>query len=688
MKKALLLLLVVGVWGSSQAQSSASGKPKTATASPFKIAQERFKASLAAEKKSTSQPSSSSLSKRPHRIGNPPPLPPLGSSANVNGVRDATTTATTANQACNLLVMTHREDNTKVGTCGTGAYEAAYSVNGGASWDTSVVISCNQSSRYPNGALYNPTGNTNPMNVYDAMTGPWTNSATSGDSWVETVYESVTIGDLNDHEMYWTNGNPGVFVQNTGNVSYMSSSDNGAVHVIGEGFNVATAGTYNGWLGAVLTTGQFDAAADSFVWTQKVFWPHLVPSEKAWYNDGGLTWDSLAAPLATPGTAWSQDGLTGYVVIFGNLDSDGYNYASDQPIVYKTTNAGATWAMMPPFNFSTIPSLTTYLYAASDSAVKVPLFYTFVVSLTGQSYAQGANNDYDMTVDMNGNLHIFSAVLSSAYSRADSGYTLSWYLQQHGYIYDVTTNGSSGWTARYVDSMLNFPTHVVTASSDWDATASSSVAFGNRLQASRTYDGTHIFCTWLDDTVGVVLDSITNPDVKGEGYDVSTSTAGPKLWFTNTGINYYACVSDIAMVSGSGPNTVYTIPTTITYPEATPSDGSEPVNYFYLGSVMYNSTLGISVGIPAVTTTGFSISPNYPNPFSNVTYFDVNLTKESTVTVDVYNLLGEKVSSIGSQNMGSGAHKMTINANGWNAGVYFYKVTVDQQSVTQKMMVK
>ncbi|HTA27325.1 MAG TPA: hypothetical protein VK809_06035, partial [Bacteroidia bacterium] len=271
MKKTLLLLLSVGVLSSLEAQSNATVKLKTATASPFKIAQARFKANTAAEQTATSK-SPNQVTKRPHKITAAPALPPLGSSANVNGVRDATTTATTANQACNLIVMTHREDNTKVSTCGTGAYEAAQSTNNGATWDTSVVISCNQSSRYPNGALYNPPANTNAANVYDAMIGPWTNSAVTGDSWVESVYGSTTLtipGGTNAHEMYWMNGTPGVQVQNTGNISYMSSSDNGTVHAIGEGFDVTSAGVYTRWLGAVLTTGQFDAVADSFVWTQK-----------------------------------------------------------------------------------------------------------------------------------------------------------------------------------------------------------------------------------------------------------------------------------------------------------------------------------------------------------------------------------------------------------------------------------
>jgi len=87
-------------------------------------------------------------------------LPFLGSSANVNGILDATTTAVTANQACNLIVMTHRDNNSNVASCGTGAYVAAYSTNGGSVWDSTVTLFCNPASgpgvRYPNGVIFNP----------------------------------------------------------------------------------------------------------------------------------------------------------------------------------------------------------------------------------------------------------------------------------------------------------------------------------------------------------------------------------------------------------------------------------------------------------------------------------------------------------------------------------------------------
>lgn len=688
MKKSLFLLLIAGVVGTTQAQTSNSGKPRIITVSPKQLALAKLKANNAPEVKGT-QPSSSNKTKHNHRIANEPTnLPFVGSSANCNGVRDASTTAVTANQACGLIVMTHRENYLDVGTCGTGAYVAGYSTNGGTVWDSTVYISCNQPSRYPNGALFNGAGNTNPMNVTDAMSGPWTNSSTTTISWVETVYGSVTIGNTNPHESYWTNGvTAGSTPQNTGDLSWMSSSDDSTVHVIGMGYSENAAQTaFQAWYGAVVTTGKFNATADSFQWSQTVIRPHLVP-EILGFATMTLPYDSDVFP-SQPAMAWSQDGKTGYVVVLGNLDSTGYNYVSNQPIVYKTTNSGVTWAMMPMFNFRNLNYGSYLPYATADSGIVTPMWFNFALT----TYAQGAQNDWDVTVDMNGNLHIFGTLVCAAYSNPDSAYNEHFYAT-HGSIFDVyTTTGTGGWQCRYIDSMQTFPSHVVTGveSNDWDNTTASSVAFGNRLQVSRTTNGDHIFVTWEDDTTGWVggsgtTDSLISPDVFGQGFDINNSVSTPTYKFTNTSNNYYLCVSDIVMTSGTSP-VKYTIPCTITYPQSIPNDGSTAMNYFYLDTVQYNDNE--FTGIPTVAKLGFSITPNYPNPFNNITNFDVNLTKESVVSVEVYNLLGEQVYTIGAQKMSNGTHKMTLNGSGWNAGIYFYKVLVNGQSLTQKMVVQ
>jgi hypothetical protein len=703
MKKALFFLVVTGILGSLQAQNNApvNSKANRITVTPMQAAQMRVKARQDAQKANASA-NSTSPSRKNHRVGGAEPhLPFLGSSANVNGILDATTTAVTANQACNLIVMTHRDNNSNVASCGTGAYVAAYSTNGGSVWDSTVTLFCNPASgpgvRYPNGVIFNPLNgtvgqNTNPSNAFDVMSGPYTN----GSEWVETVYGSTTFGGTTHNQGYWINGNPGVQIQNNGDLSFMSSSDDSTVHVMGEGFITNSAQTvFYSWLGGVLTTGKYvGAPADSFQWTQHVFLPHLVPSYAGFTTHS--TFDSASAPLEVPGTAWSQDGKTGYVVFFANLDSVGYNYYTDQPIVYKTTNSGQTWNMMPPYNFRNLSSLTAHLETTLDSpSVKIPLWYGFN---TTNDPNQGALNNYDLTVDYQGNLHIFGVIVSSIICSPDSSFTVSFHANQDGYIYDVyTTSPTGGWQSRFIDSMMTLPINNAGRSSinsDWDSSSTAAyIGFGNRLQASRTTDGKHVFCTWVDDVTNNFPGELDFPDVFGQGYDVATHKAGEVYQFTTSAQNYFLCVSDIVLTSTVGSDTTYTVPCTIAYPQQTPDDGTEPINYYYLGSVQYSDTLGKTSGspfssIPTVASQGFTISPNYPNPFSNTTQFNIGLTNEDVVSVDVFNLFGQKVYSMPSQQMSSGNHLMTINGSGWSAGVYFYRVTVGDQSKTQKMVVQ
>jgi hypothetical protein len=501
------------------------------------------------------------------------------------------------------------------------------------------------------------------------------------------VHGSVTFGNAHPIGTYWSNTQVGVLSENTGDLSFMSSSDDSTVHVIGEGFKENAGQTaFVVWTGAVLTTGKFSnvVGADSFVWSQTTFRPHIVPSYKGFTYGSVAKFDSDAAPLTVPGTAWSQDGKTGYVVIFANADSAGYNYGTDQPIVYKTTNSGATWAMMPLFNFRNIPALTAHLEATTDSvSTKIPLWYDFD---GGINTNQSALDNYDLTVDYQGNLHIFSTILSSYYCNPDSAYTVHYFGNQDGYIYDVFTT-AGGWGARFIDSMQTQPCNNVgrgSVNTDWDSTSSTTfVGFGNRLQASRSTDGKHIFCTWEDDVTASLANQLIFPDVFGQGYDVKTSKAGPIHQFTTTTNNYFLCVSDIALtqtvVVGLHTDTIYTVPCAIAYPHSAPSasdDGTFQVDYYYLGNVQYNDTLYSAASVAKVNADEFTIGPNYPNPFNNTTQFNIGLSNENLVSVDVFNLFGQKVYSMPSQQMSSGNHLMTINASGWSAGVYFYKVTV------------
>ncbi len=97
-----------------------------------------------------------------------------------------------------------------------------------------------------------------------------------------------------------------------------------------------------------------------------------------------------------------------------------------------------------------------------------------------------------------------------------------------------------------------------------------------------------------------------------------------------------------------------------------------------------------TVGNDQSTVPVASIS-NGPNPFSNSTNIFFQTRKSAQVKVDIYNVKGQLVNSVLNQEINAGEHTITWNGNDSNgnrcsAGVYFYKVTSPEKSVTKKMI--
>jgi hypothetical protein len=99
-----------------------------------------------------------------------------------------------------------------------------------------------------------------------------------------------------------------------------------------------------------------------------------------------------------------------------------------------------------------------------------------------------------------------------------------------------------------------------------------------------------------------------------------------------------------------------------------------------------------SVGEPVngVPTT-FAISQNYPNPFNPTTTIDYAVSKQSFVSVKVYNLLGQEVRTLVSEEKGIGVYQAKWDGNNnvgaeVPSGMYLYKMIAGSFSGTKKMM--
>jgi len=91
--------------------------------------------------------------------------------------------------------------------------------------------------------------------------------------------------------------------------------------------------------------------------------------------------------------------------------------------------------------------------------------------------------------------------------------------------------------------------------------------------------------------------------------------------------------------------------------------------------------------VPEVT----ALKGNYPNPFNPVTNISFSLKEDANVTIEIYNIKGQKVKVLVNETMEAGNHNLTWNGNDdfgkpATSGVYFYQMTSGKYTSTKKML--
>jgi len=90
----------------------------------------------------------------------------------------------------------------------------------------------------------------------------------------------------------------------------------------------------------------------------------------------------------------------------------------------------------------------------------------------------------------------------------------------------------------------------------------------------------------------------------------------------------------------------------------------------YDGSYTYSDVVEVDLGLP----TQFTIEQNYPNPFNPSTTIRFATPVDAKVIINVYNLVGEKVSEVVNNNHSAGAHVVVFDASDLTSGIYFYRI--------------
>ena len=83
----------------------------------------------------------------------------------------------------------------------------------------------------------------------------------------------------------------------------------------------------------------------------------------------------------------------------------------------------------------------------------------------------------------------------------------------------------------------------------------------------------------------------------------------------------------------------------------------------------------------------YSLDQNYPNPFNPSTNIQFSLAATSDVTLEVYNMLGQKVATLlQNQKMNAGSHTQTFDASRLASGMYVYRISTPNFVQSRSMM--
>jgi hypothetical protein len=199
-----------------------------------------------------------------------------------------------------------------------------------------------------------------------------------------------------------------------------------------------------------------------------------------------------------------------------------------------------------------------------------------------------------------------------------------------------------------------------------------------------------------DGTVPVVTASTqdTPTPICLASFEANATSEGVELtWETateteNSGFNVYRNDEMIAFINGAGTTTE---PHNYSYVDKNVIPG---VTYTYVLADVDFGNKETKYEDDAVTVTlnndiveaDFVIGAAYPNPFNPSTTLDYTLTETNNVKVDIYNMKGEKITSLFSGEQTAGSYSLNWNAENTHSGIYVLRISIGNHLETQKLL--
>ncbi|MCB0276120.1 MAG: T9SS type A sorting domain-containing protein [Calditrichaeota bacterium] len=101
------------------------------------------------------------------------------------------------------------------------------------------------------------------------------------------------------------------------------------------------------------------------------------------------------------------------------------------------------------------------------------------------------------------------------------------------------------------------------------------------------------------------------------------------------------------------------------------------------GTITVSPLTGIENGNQILT---YTLSQNYPNPFNPTTTIEFAIPEPGYVSLTVYNIAGQEVATLVSENLDRGRHTYRFDGHGLASGIYYYRLTAGSFSKVHRMV--
>ncbi len=121
-------------------------------------------------------------------------------------------------------------------------------------------------------------------------------------------------------------------------------------------------------------------------------------------------------------------------------------------------------------------------------------------------------------------------------------------------------------------------------------------------------------------------------------------------------------------------------------------DASGNADDVYIDDIEFRGSIGGTSSMARLTKgesrlpQDFALEQNYPNPFNPTTQISFALPEQSEVSLEIYNILGQKVETVAEGTYEAGYHTVTWDASQAASGVYFYRLVTKDYIDSKKML--